>query len=96
MEDTINTQRCTLTLVVAPVPGHEGFYQVTVQALVERESNPTESIAAPAFGGSAFGREPLSMHSDYQGPKKEYSAWAVLGHDPTLEKKVLDELFKKI
>jgi hypothetical protein len=95
MENTVNSQRRLVRLTISPVPGKPDFYQVAVQVLVERESNPSEILGGPIFiEGSGFGRNAMALRSDYA----ELAAprWVLMGHDPRLEKKLLDELFKRI
>jgi hypothetical protein len=95
MENTINSQRRLLRLTISPVPAKPDFYQVAIQVLVERESNPSETIGGPIFiEGSGFGRNSFSLRSDYAG--LEPPRWNLLGHDPKLEKKLLDQLFLRI
>jgi hypothetical protein len=97
MENTVNSQRRTVRVTVAKVPGKPEFYEIGIQVLVERETNPSEKLGGPIFTeGSGFGRSELSLSSDYAPPKPEPAIWVPVGHDPKLEKKLLDQLFDKI
>lgn len=95
LEALINHQKITLRLTINAVPGKPGFYEITAQALVERESNPDETIT-PASEVTAFGANVISSRSDYDAKDVSGSYWTLIGHDRRLERKVLDELFKKI
>jgi hypothetical protein len=116
LENTVNCQRRYVRITIAPVPGKPKFYEVAIQVLVERESNPSEALVGPLFvEGSAFGRNAIALRSDYadatsaMAPRKERigrkdvqadkpppTQWHLLGHDPKLEKKLLDQLFLRI
>jgi hypothetical protein len=97
LENTVNNQRRTLRLRISKVEGKPDFYQIGIQVLVERETNPTENIGGPLFvEGSGFGRNALSLRSDYAEPNSEPGRWVRIGHDPTLERKLMDELFNRI
>jgi len=96
-ENTINSQRRLLRLTISPVPGKPEFYQIGVRVLVERETNPTEMVGGPIFvEGSGFGRNTMTLRSDFAEVKQQPMKWIVLGHDPKLEKKILDQLFLRI
>jgi len=97
MENTINNQRRIIRLTISNVPGKPDFFDIAIQVVVERETNPSEDIGGPIFvEGSGFGRNALSLRSDYATPKPEPGRWLKIGHDPDLEKKLIDELFKRI
>ena len=97
MENTLNCQRRRVRLTVSAVLNKPEFYEIAVQVLVERQTNPTETLTAPAFvQGSGFGRSYESLRTDYGADDTEKSIWVLLGHDPKLEKKLLDQLFEKI
>lgn len=97
LENTINDQRRTIRLTIKTVEDKPDFYEIAVQVLVERETNPLESISGPVFvEGSAFGRNAVSLRSDYAATVAQAIAWVKVGHDTALEKKILAELFKKI
>ncbi|MCL2639264.1 MAG: hypothetical protein FWD53_00310 [Phycisphaerales bacterium] len=111
LENTINSQRRYLRITINTVPGHPKFYEIGVQVLVERETNPTELLSGPLFiEGSGFGRNAITLRSDYADattampPKKAgaieqtdpHRRWVLLGHDPDLEKKILNALFERI
>lgn len=96
-ENTINTQRRMVRITIARVPLKPEFYEIGIQVLVERETNPSEVLGGPIFlEGSGFGRAAVSLGSDYAPPVPEKEIWIRLGHDPKLEKKLLDLLFDKI
>ena len=66
---------------------------------IKRQTNPAEDIGGPLFvEGSAFGRSSLSLRSDYATAAKagDPAIWVLIGRDPTLEKKLLNALFKRI
>jgi hypothetical protein len=97
MENTVNRQRRSVRLTISKVPEKPDFYQIGIQVLVERESNPSEQIGGPLFvEGSAFGRNAVTLRSDYATPKVEEGRWNVVGHDPELEAKLIDALFQRI
>jgi len=97
LENTINSQRRSVRLTISKVPEKPDFYEIGIQVLVERETNPTEGIGGPLFvEGSAFGRNAVTLRSDYATPKVEAGRWITVGHDPDLEGKLLDALFQRI
>jgi hypothetical protein len=97
MENTINDQRRRIRLTISNVEGKPQFYEIAVQVIVERQTNPSEEIHGPLFvEGSGFGRNEISLRSDYAPPNVETARWIILGHDPDLERKLLDALFKRI
>lgn len=102
MENTVNNQRRWVTLTILTVEGKPDFYEIGVQVLVERETNPTEGLNGPMFvEGSGFGHNVLTLRSDYAPPvadpkKEEQPIWNTVGHDPDLERKLLEALFKRI
>jgi hypothetical protein len=97
MENTINNQRRYVKLSISKVEGKPEFYEIAVQVIVERETNPEETIAGPIFIlGSGFGRYKEALRSDYAGPDVEKGRWVIIGHDPDLERKLMDVLFKRI
>jgi len=97
MENTINNQRRMVRLTISKVEGKPQFYEIAVQVLVERETNPGEALGGPVFvEGSGFGRNAVTLRSDYAAPKDEAGIWVTMGHDPDLERKLLDALFKRI
>ena len=97
-ENTVNTQRRTVRITIAPVEGKPDFYEVAAQVLVERQDNPSETINAPIFvEGSAFGRNAVTVQSDFlDSTFLPPGNWRIEGHDLSAEKQVLDRLFKKI
>ncbi len=98
LENTINNQRRTVRLTISKVAGKADFYQIAIQVLVERQNNPTEDIRGPVFvEGSGFGRDAITLRSDYLAPgTPNVGKWLTLGHDPDMENKLLDALFKHI
>ena len=97
MENTLNNQRRLVRIAISKVPEKPDFYEISIQVLVERETNPSEKIGGPVFiEGSGFGRNAVTLRSDYAAPKDEPGQWVTLGHDPDLEKKLIDELFNRI
>ena len=97
LENTINNQRRSVRLTISTVEGKPLFYEIAVQVLVERETNPGEAIGGPVFvEGSGMGRNAVTLRSDYAAPKDEPGIWVTVGHDPDLERKLLDALFKRI
>jgi len=97
MENTVNNQRRMVRLTIAPVEGKPEFYEIAIQVLVERETNPGEAIGGPVFvEGSGFGRNAVTLRSDYAAPKDEPGLWTTVGHDPDMERTLLDALFKRI
>jgi hypothetical protein len=97
LESTINHQRESVTISIRRVVGRPEFYAVGVQVLVERQSNPSEMIIGPVFPqGSGFGSYPLTLRSDYAEPGQSGPEWYLLGHEPSLEKKILDKLLQRI
>jgi hypothetical protein len=97
MENTINNQRRTVRLTISKVPGKPDFYEIGLQVLVERKSNPTEVIGGPLFvEGSGFGRNAITLQSDYAQPHGPPATWVPIGHDPDLERKLIDALFQRI
>jgi hypothetical protein len=102
MENTINDQRRFVRLTISKVEGKPQFYEIAVQVIVERETNPEEIIYGPVFAeGSGFGRNAISLRSDYattaySPTKVDPGRWNILGHDPDLERKLLEALFKRI
>ena len=97
MENTVNNQRRSVRLTIAEVPNKPEFYEIAIQVLVERETNPTEAIGGVLFTeGSGFGSNRETLRSDYASVEKEPILWIKIGHDPKLEKKLLDKLFDKI
>ncbi len=99
IENTMHNQQRRARLTIETVPGKPDFYQIAIQVLVERQTNPAEQIGGPIFvEGSGFGRATVALRSDYAAPgkKDEPPIWVLIGHDPDLEKKLLRELFKRI
>ena len=98
MENTVNSQRRTVRLTISKVEGKPDFYEIAVQVLVERQTNPSESLGGPIYvQGSGFGRDAITLRSDYATPNAPaIGGWYTYGHDPDMEKKILDELFKHI
>jgi hypothetical protein len=97
LENTLNNQRRWVRLVISPVEGKPRFLHIGVRVLVERETNPSEHIGGPVFvEGSGFGRNAVTLRSDYAPPQDLPGVWFTVGHDPDLEKKLLDVLFEHI
>jgi len=97
LENTVNNQRRSARLTITTVEGKPQFYEIAVQVLVERETNPDEAIAGPVFvEGSGFGRNAITLRSDYAAPKDVPGIWITMGHDPDMERKLLDVLFGRI
>jgi len=98
MENTVNSQRRTARVTISKVEGKPDFYQIAVQVLVERQNNPSESMGGPIYvEGSGFGRDAITLRSDYAAPNAPtVGSWFTFGHDPDMERKILDELFKHI
>ena len=96
MENTINTQRRIVRITISRAEKPD-FYEIGVQVLVERQTNPTEEIGGPIFvEGSGFGRNAVTLRSDYAPLKPEVGRWVTMGHDPDMEKKLIDALFERI
>ena len=110
MENTINSQRRYVRVTIDAVPGQSKFYEVAVQVLVERETNPTEMLAGPMFiEGSGFGRNAITLRSDYADasmktpatqaggitPSDPNRRWILIGHDLDLERKLLNQIFER-
>lgn len=99
IENTMHNQRRRVRITISTVPKKPDFYQIAVQVLVERQSNPAEVIGGPVFvEGSGFGRATVSLRSDYAvaGKTDQPAFWVLIGHDPNLEKKLLTQLFNRI
>ena len=98
LENTINQDRWSVTITVRRVAGHPEFLAIGAQVLVERQTNPNEMIGGEAFvEGSGFGRNPLALRSDFSQPgTNQAPQWYLVGHQPGLENKVLNALFKRI
>ncbi|HVS71645.1 MAG TPA: hypothetical protein VHQ47_10365 [Phycisphaerae bacterium] len=97
LENTINSQRRTVRVTIEPVPGKPDFYQIGVQVLVDRQTNPTEQIGGPVFvEGSGFGGNAVALRSDYVPTTPVAPQWVTIGHDPDMEKKIMERLFKRI
>lgn len=97
LENTMHNQRRIVRLTISRVPGKPEFYEIAIQVLVERRNNPTEQIGGPIFvEGSGFGRNPVTLRSDYADPNTPGYRWVPIGHDPELERKLLAELFNRI
>jgi hypothetical protein len=97
MENTLNNQRRWVRLAISAVEDKPNFYEIAVRVLVERETNPSEAIGGPIFAeGSGFGRDVHTLRSDYTPTNVEKGKWVTLGHDPDMEKKILDALFERI
>ena len=97
LESTVNNQRHTIRLTIAAVPGKPEYWQIAVQALVERQSNPTEVLGGPIFAtNSGFGGNAITLRSDYTGNSTEGDYWTVIGRDPALEKKIVAAWLKKL
>jgi hypothetical protein len=97
LENTINNQRRIVRLSITKVPGKPDFYEVGVQVLVERKTNPTEQIGGPLFvEGSGFGRNAITLRSDFAEVSSGPGIWLPIGHDPKLEGKLITELFNRI
>jgi hypothetical protein len=97
MENTLNNQRRWVRLSIMTVDGKPNYYEIAVRVLVEREANPKEAIGGPIFGeGSGFGRDVRTLRSDYASANVEKSQWVTIGHDPDMEKKILDAVFGRI
>jgi hypothetical protein len=97
LENTVNSQRRTVRLTLTTVEGKPQFYEIALRVLVERETNPGETIAGPLFvEGSGFGRNAVTLQSDYAVTKVEPGIWVTIGHDPDMEQKLLDVLFGRI
>ncbi len=97
LENTVNNQRRILRLTISNVEGKPDFYQIGIQVIVERETNPSETVGGPIFvEGSGFGRNSVTLRSDYAAPNVEPARWVTMGHDPDLERKLIDALFGRI
>jgi hypothetical protein len=97
LENTVNNQRRWVRLTISPVEGKPKFMVIGLRVLVERETNPSEHIGGPVFvEGSGFGRNAVTLRSDYAPPRDVPGIWYTVGHDPDLEKKLLDALFARI
>ncbi len=97
-ESTVNFYRRSIRLTIEPQQNRR-YYQIAVQVIVERRTNPVETIGGPIrTGSSAFSRRSIGLLSDYQLEDKaeEAALWYVVGREPAYEKLVLDKLFKKI
>jgi hypothetical protein len=97
MENTINNQRRRARVSIYTVEGKPEFYQIAIQVIVERQTNPTEEIGGPILtAGSGFGRNRITLRSDYISSDTDAGRWNIIGHDPDLETKLLDALFQRI
>jgi hypothetical protein len=97
MENTINNQRRRARVSIYTVEGKPEFYQIAIQVIVERQTNPTEEIGGPILtAGSGFGRNRITLRSDYISSDTDAGRWNIIGHDPDLEAKLLDALFQRI
>ena len=96
MESTFNTFRRSLRFVITRLKGHQ--FQISVEVLVERRVNPTESLGPVAFTGiSAFGASQFPLEASHLQPgTPQTQYWVMVGHDPALEKKILRKLSKHI
>jgi hypothetical protein len=97
LENTMHNQRRWVRLSISPVEGKPEFLEIAVRVLVERETNPSEHIGGPVFvEGSGFGRNAITLRSDYAPPKDVPGIWYTVGHDPDLEAKIIAALFRRI
>ncbi len=99
MENTMHDQVREVRVTISHIPNKPDFYEIGIQVRVSRQTNPAETIGGPIFvEGSGFGRNATVLRSDYAPTtdKDDPSRWVVIGHDPDLEKKLMDELFKRI
>jgi hypothetical protein len=97
LENTLHNQRRWVRLTILPVEGKPEFLEIAVRVLVERETNPSEHIGGPVFvEGSGFGRNAVTLRSDYAPPKDVPGVWYTVGRDPDMEKALLDALFGRI
>jgi hypothetical protein len=97
LENTVNNQRRSVRVTISRVEGKPDFYQIGIQVLVERETNPREDIGGPVFvQGSGFGRNSVTLRSDYAEPNVEGGRWVAIGHDPDMERRMIEALFNRI
>lgn len=95
MESTLNTFRRTIRLVIQRVGKQK--YRISIEVLVERRENPQGMVGAVAFNGlSAFGGNILPLLASHAPPGVGGEYWYPAGRDQLLEKKLLQELLKKI
>ncbi len=96
MEGTINTFRRTIRVVISRTDKPHTF-NITVEALVERQENPQGSVGNVAFfGASAFGNNSSALQSHRATPSAGGAYWMRVGHDPALERKILHRLFGQL
>ncbi|MGC8624466.1 MAG: hypothetical protein ACP5I8_04995 [Phycisphaerae bacterium] len=96
MEGTINTFRRIVRVVITRTRLPHTF-AITVEVLVQRRENPSETVGRVAFfGSSAFGNTPLPLQSHAAVSSADKSYWMRVGHDPALEKKILRRLLRRL
>lgn len=96
VENTLHDQRRTVRITISKAPKPD-FYEIAVQVIVERATNPTEGLGGPIFvEGSGFGRNALTLRSDYITSDTGGPRWTPIGRDTQLERKLLDALFERI
>jgi len=96
IENTLHDQRRSVRITISKAPKPD-FYEIAVQVIVERATNPTEGLGGPIFvEGSGFGRNALTLRSDYITSETTGPRWTVIGRDTQLERKLLDALFERI
>lgn len=98
LESTVNFYRRTIRVIIEPRNNYQS-YRISVQALVERRTNPTEDLKGPVHAGAgAFTRQQSGLRSDFvQGTKEDLAPqWYVVGREPGFEEFILKKLLKKI
>lgn len=96
MESTINTFRRSIRLTITPGSTPQSW-RVSVEVLVEKRENPLGNPGNIAYGGTtAFGANVLPLENGYTPGESVQQYWSLVGRDPKLEKKIIDELFQTL
>ena len=99
LEATVNYYRRTVRVIIEPRNNFES-YRISVQVLVERQTNPTEDLRGPVHAGAgAFTRQRSGLRSDFvpSVPRDELKPiWYTVGREPGFEKFILKKLMTKI
>jgi hypothetical protein len=92
-ESTINTFRRSVRLTITPGSAPQSW-RISIEVLVEKRENPLGGPGPIAFtSASAFGSNALPLENGYTPGEVIQQYWMFVGHDPKLEKKIMDELF---
>jgi len=96
MDSTLNTYRRSIRLTITPGTKAESW-QVSVEVLVEKRVNPLGGPSNATHTASAhFGASALPLENGYAPGQVNTQYWITAGHDPKLEKKIMDELFQTL